>query len=404
MPSLSFRFAAALCCVAMVAAIPRAHAQKRYDQGVTDGEITFGHSLPLSGLGSATGAVGLAEGDYFKMVNDRGGVNGRKLNFIQLDDGYNPARTLEMTRRLVEADHVFFIYATQGTPPNIAIQKYLTAAKVPQLFIGSGASRWNDPQHFPWTTPAIPSYRAEAQIFAQYILAHRPGAKIAVLYQNDDFGRDYLIGLKEGLGARATQLAAAQSYEATDPSVTSQMISLQASGAGVLVIASIPTQGAQAIHKAADLGWHPLILINYVSNSPATVLRAAGAEQSKGVISTFFNRDPTDPQWQGTPALAAYQGWLKRYGHELNAADPQNVTGYVLAQLLVEVLKRCGDTLTRANLVKEATHVRDLSLPMLLPGITISYSPSDYTPFRKLQLEQFDGQRYRPLGAPVSLE
>lgn len=404
MPSLSVRFAAVLFCVTMVAATPLAQAQKRYDQGVTDSEITFGHSLPLSGLGSATGAVGLAEGDYFKMVNDRGGVNGRRLNFIQLDDGYNPARTLEMTRRLVEADRVFFIFATQGTPPNIAIQKYLTAAKVPQLFIGSGASRWNDPQHFPWTIPAIPSYRAEAQIFAKYVLAHQSSAKIAILYQNDDFGRDYLIGLKEGLGPHATQLVAAQSYEATDPSVTSQMISLQASGAGVLVIASIPTQGAQAIHKAADLGWHPLILINYVSNSPATVLRAAGAEQSKGVISTFFNRDPTDPQWQGTPGLAAYQAWLKQYGHDLNPADPQNVTGYVMAQLLVEVLKGCGDALTRANLVKEATQVTDLSLPMLLPGITISYSPSDYTPFRKLQLEQFDGKRYRPLGAPVSLE
>jgi len=389
---------------AILAAAPLAQAQKRYDEGVTDSKITFGHSLPLSGLGSATGAVGLAAGDYFRMVNDHGGVNGRRLNFIQHDDGYNPARTLQMTRQLVEADHVFFIYGTQGTPPNIAIQKYLTVAKVPQLFIGSGASRWNDPHRFPWTIPSIPGYRAEARIFARYILAHRPGAKIAILYQNDDFGRDYLIGLKEGLGAAATELVAAQSYEATDPSVTSQMISLQASGAGVLVIASIPTQGAQAIHKAADLGWHPLILINYVSNSPATVLRAAGVEQSKGVISTFFNRDPSDPQWQGTQALSAFEAWLKQYGHDLNPSDPQNVTGYVMAQLLVEVLKRCGDTLTRANLINEATHVKDLSLPMLLPGITIGFSPTDYTPFRKLQLEQFDGTRYRALGEPVSLD
>ena len=404
MPSPRVRVMAVLFCLAIVAALPPAQAQKAYDPGVTDSAITFGHSLPLSGLGSATGAVGLAAGDYFNMVNDKGGVHGRRLNFIQLDDGYNPARTLEMTRRLVEAEHVFFIYATQGTPPNIAIQKYLTVAKVPQLFIGSGASRWNDPHRFPWTIPAIPGYRAEARIFARFILAHRPGAKIALLYQNDDFGRDYLIGLKEGLGPNASELVAQQSYEATDPSVTSQMISLQASGAGVLVIASIPTQGAQAIHKAADLGWHPLILINYVSNSPASVLRAAGAGPSKGVISTFFNRDPTDPQWQGTPAMAAYEAWLKEYGHDLNPADPQNVTGYVLAQLLVEVLQRCGDTLTRANLVREATHVSELSLPMLLPGITISYSPTDYTPFRKLQLEQFDGERYRPLGAPVSLE
>ncbi len=394
----------AVLLVVTAAAVAPARAEKQYDPGVTDTEITFGHSLPLSGLGSATGAVGLAEGDYFKMVNDQGGVNGRKLNYIQLDDGYNPARTMEMTRRLVEQDHVFLIYATQGTPPNIAIQKYLIAAKVPQLFIGSGAGRWNDPTHFPWTIPAIPSYVAEARIFAKYIFAHKPGAKIAILYQNDDFGRDYFNGLKLGLGDKAAQLVAVQTYEATDPSVTSQMISLQSSGADALVIASIPTQGAQAIHKAADLGWHPTILINYVSNSPATVLKAAGFEQSKGVISTFFNRDPTDPQWQGMPAMADYQAWLKKYGHDLNPPDPQNVTGYTLAQELVEVLKRCGDKLTRANVIAQATHLTDLSLPMLLPGVTISYSPTDYTPFHKLQLEQFDGARYRPLGAPVSID
>jgi branched-chain amino acid transport system substrate-binding protein len=338
------------------------------------------------------------------MVNDRGGVNGRKLNFIQLDDGYNPARTMEMTRRLVEQDHVFLIYATQGTPPNIAIQKYLTQGKVPQLFIGSGAGRWNDPKHFPWTIPAIPSYGAEARIFARYILAHKPDAKIAILYQNDDFGRDYLVGLKAGLGDKDKQLVAVQTYEATDPSVDSQMISLQASGADALVIASIPTQGAHAIHKAADLGWRPTILINYVSNSPATVLKAAGFEQSKGVISTFFNRDPTDPQWQGTPAMADYRAWLEKYGRDLNPPDPQNVTGYVLAQLLVEVLRRCGDNLTRTNVIEQATHIADFAPPMLLPGLSISYSPTDYTPFHKLQLEQFDGTRYRPLGEPVSID
>lgn len=387
-----------------LAALNPAWAQKHYDPGVTDTEITFGHSIPLSGPASATGAVGLAEADYFKKVNAEGGVNGRKLNFIQLDDGYNPARTLEAIRKLVEQDHVFLIFATQGTPPNIAIQKYLTVNKVPQLFIGSGAGRWNDPAHFPWTIPGIPSYIAEAKIFAAYILAKKPDAKIAILYQNDDYGRDYFNGLKAGLGAHVNQLTAVQTYEATDPTVTSQVITLQSSGADAFVIAAIPAPAAQAIHKIADLGWHPMVFLNYIANSPATTLKAAGHEQAKGVISTFFVRDPNDPQWQGTKDLADFQAWLKRYGTDLNPADPQNATGYVLAHLMVEVLKHCGDNLTRANLVTQATHVSDLVLPMLLPGVTMTYTPTEYVPFRKLQLEQFDGQRYRALGTPTAVD
>ena len=386
------------------AALSPAQAQKHYDPGVTDSQILLGHSIPLSGPASATAALGLAESDYFNMINDQGGVNGRKIKLLQLDDGYNPARTLEAIRKLVEQDHVFLIYATQGTPPNIAIQKYLTVNKVPQLFIGSGAGRWNDPKHFPWTIPVIPSYVAEAKIFAKYILAHKPDAKIAILYQNDDFGRDYLNGLKAGLGDKVKQLVAVQSYEATDPTVSSQIITLQSSGADAFVIAAIPVQAAQAIHKSADLGWHPMMFLDYIANSPATTLKAAGHEQSKGVISTFFVRDPSDPQWQGTPALADFEAWQKKYGTDLSRDDPQNVNGYVLAQLMVETLKRCGDNLTRANIIEQATHISNFAAKMLLPGVTISYSSTDYSPFHKLQIEQFDGTRYRPLGAPVSID
>jgi len=387
-----------------VAALSPAQAQKHYDPGVTDSQILLGHSIPLSGPASATAALGLAESDYFNMINDQGGVNGRKIKLLQLDDGYNPARTLEAIRKLVEQDHVFLIYATQGTPPNIAIQKYLTVNKVPQLFIGSGAGRWNDPKHFPWTIPVIPSYVAEAKIFAKYILAHKPDAKIAILYQNDDFGRDYFNGLKAGLGDKVKQLVAVQSYEATDPTISSQIITLQSSGADAFVIAAIPVQAAQAIHKAADLGWHPMMFLDYIANSPATTLKAAGHEQSTGVISTFFVRDPSDPQWQGTPALADFEAWQKKYGADLSRDDPQNVNGYVLAQLMVETLKRCGDNLTRANVIEQATHISNFAAKMLLPGVTISYSPTDYSPFHKLQIEQFDGTRYRPLGAPVSID
>jgi ABC-type branched-subunit amino acid transport system substrate-binding protein len=401
MANLRVLSAAIMACVLTASPV---WAQKQYDPGVTDTQITLGHSLPLSGPASATGAVGLAEADYFKKVNAEGGVNGRKLNFLQLDDGYNPARTLEAIRRLVEQDHVFLIFATQGTPTNIAIQKYLTVNKVPQLFIGSGAGRWNDPAHFPWTIPVLPSYAAEAKIFAKYILAHKPHAKIAILYQNDDFGRDYFNGLKAGLGPHIDQLTAIQTYEATDPTVTSQVITLQSSGADAFVIAAIPAPAAQAIHKAADLGWHPMLFIDYIANSPATTLKAAGHEQSKGAISTFFVRDPNDPQWRGTKDLTDYEAWLKQYGSDLNPVDPQNVTGYVFAKLLVDVLRRCGDDLTRANVIAQTTNITNLALPMLLPGITMTYTPTEYVPFHELQLEQFDGQRYRPLGAPVSVD
>jgi branched-chain amino acid transport system substrate-binding protein len=387
-----------------IAAAGPALAEKHYDTGVTDTEILLGHSIPLSGPASATAALGLAENDYFKMINDAGGVNGRKIRLLQLDDGYNPARTLEAVRKLVEQDRVFLIYAIQGTPPNIAIQKYLTQNKIPQLFIGSGAGRWNDPKHFPWTIPVIPSYAAEAKIFAKYILAHKPDAKIAMLYQNDDFGRDYFNGVKAGLGDKVKQLIAVQTYEATDPTVSSQIITLQSSGADAFVIAAIPGQAAQAIHKTADLGWHPMIFLDYIANSPATTLKAAGHQQSTGVISTFFARDPSDPQWQGTKDLADFEAWQKKYGHDLTPNDPQNANGYVLAQLMVEVLKRCGDNLTRANVIEQATHVSGFAAKMLFPGVTISYSPTDYSPFHKLQLEQFDGTRYRPMGDPVSID
>jgi branched-chain amino acid transport system substrate-binding protein len=380
-----------------------ASAETQYDPGVTDTAIKIGHSLPMSGPASATAAVGFAEAAYFDKINAEGGINGRKIDLIALDDAYNPAKTVEQTRKLVEQEGVFLIFATQGTPGNVAIQKYLTSQKVPQIFLGSGASRWNDPAHFPWTVPGLPSYVAEARIFAKYILATKSDAKIAILYQNDDFGRDYLRGVKEGLGDKADKmLVGVQSYEATDPTVSSQVISLQASGADAFVIGAIPVPAAQAIHKAFDLGWHPTIFSTYIANSVATTLKAAGFEQSTGVMSTFFARDPTDPQWRDDPVMKDYQAWLKTYAASLNPVDQQNATGYTLAQLLVEVLKRCGDKLTRANVIEQATHLTDLSLPMLLPGVTITLTPTGYNLYHRLQLERFDGQHYVPVGPPIA--
>ena len=337
------------------------------------------------------------------MINDQGGVNGRKINFISRDDSYSPPKTVEQVRKLVEEDQVLFLFQTLGTPPNLAIRGYLNDNKVPQLFVGSGADLWNDPEHYPWTMGWQPSYGTEAHIFARYVLKNLPHAKIAVLYQNDDFGKNYLTGLRHGLGDKADKMiVASQSYETTDPTVDSQVVALQASGADVLLTAAIPKFTTLAIRKVYDIGWRPTQFLNSVSTSVASVMKPAGLEKGVGIISAAFNKDPTDPQWQGTPEYKEWLAWMKKYNPSGNVADAFNVYGYVTAQTMIAVLKASGDNLSRENLMKQAASIHDLKLPMLLPGIVISTGADDYAPIKQMQLQKFDGNSWKLFGDVMS--
>ncbi len=374
-----------------------------YGPGVSDTEIKIGNTVPYSGPASAYGTFGRSEAGYFAMINEQGGINGRKINFISRDDSYSPPKTVEQVRKLVEEDHVLLLFSTLGTPPNTAIQAYLNDNKVPQLFIATGADKWNDPKHYPWTMSWSPSYRIEARIFARYILKDLPHAKIAVLHQNDDFGKDYLIGLREGLGDKADKMiVATQSYETTDATVDSQVVALQSSGADVLLTAAIPKFAAQTIRKVCDVGWKPTHFLSYVSNSVGAVMRPAGLEKGVGVISGAFDKDPTDPQWQGT---TEYQEWLdsmKKYNPSGNVADAITVDAYGRAQTMAAVLKACGDNLTRENVMKQAASIHGLKLPMVLPGITISTSADDFAPMKQMQLQRFDGNTWKVFGEVTS--
>jgi branched-chain amino acid transport system substrate-binding protein len=378
-------------------------AAGQYGPGATDTEIKIGNTMPYSGPASAYGAIGKAEAAYFAMINDQGGINGRKINFISRDDGYSPPKTVEVVRQLVEEEHVLLLFNTLGTPPNTAIQGYLNDNKVPQLFVATGADKWNDPKHHPWTMGWIPSYRIEARIYAHYILKNLPTAKIAVLYQNDDFGKDYLTGLREGLGDKADKLiVATQTYETTDPTVDSQIVVLQGSGADVLLTAAIPKFAAQAIRKVYDIGWKPTHFLTNVSASVGAVLRPAGLEKCIGIISATIGHDPTDPQWQDTSEYKEWLAWMKKYNPSASVADANNVYGYGVAYLLVQVLKACGDNLTRENVMKQAANLHSLTGPMALPGITISTSPTDYAPIKQMQLEKFDGNTWELFGEVIS--
>ena len=359
--------------------------------------------MPYSGPASAYGTIGKSEAAYFAMINDEGGVNGRKINFISRDDGYSPPKTVEAARQLVEQDHVLLLFGTLGTPPNMAIRGYLNDNKVPQLFVTTGADQWNNPKHFPWTIGLIPSYGTEGRIYARYVLEHLPDAKIAVLYQNDDFGKDYLNGLRDGLGDKAAKMiVATQSYETTDPTVNSQIVTLQASGANVLLTAAIPKFAAQAIRKVHDIGWKPAHFLASVANSVGAVMRPAGPEKGVGIISAAYLKDPTDPQWQDTPEYKQWLAWMKKYNSSANLADAYPVTGYTYAQALVTVLKASGNDLTRASVMKQAANIHDLALPMLLPGITISTGPADFAPIKQMQLEKFDGTTWRLFDQVIS--
>ncbi|MFN0316419.1 MAG: ABC transporter substrate-binding protein [Burkholderiales bacterium] len=389
--------------IAVLGAQGAAYAQKTHGPGVTDTEIKLGQTMPYSGPASALGTAGKAQLAYFAMVNAKGGVKGRKINLLSLDDGYSPPKTVEQTRKLVESDQVLALFSPLGTATNAAIQKYVNANQVPHLFIASQLMRWADPEHFPWTLQTIrPPLQIEGRLFAEYILKARPNAKIAVLYQNDDFGKDYLKGLKDRLGDKAVSMIVAEaSYELTDPTVDSQIVTLKASGTDTFADFSLPKSGAQAIRRAYDIGWRPLHFVSFAASSVGTVLRSAGMEKAVGLISSTVAKDPSDPQWAGDAGVKEYLAWAKQWFTDGDPEAWDNVLGYSAAQLMVEVLRRCGDDLTRENLMRQATSIKDLQLPMMLPGIKINTGPKDYLSVEQMQLQRFDGERWVRFGELV---
>lgn len=385
----------ALAGLALAALGPgTAYAQKKYDPGADDKEIKIGAIHPYSGPASAYGTIGKSIGAYFEKVNAEGGVNGRKLKLIALDDGYNPAKTVEMARKLVGEEEALIVFNPLGTPSNTAIQKYLNQKKVPQLFVATGATKWGSPKEFPWTMGWQPTYQAEGRIYAQHILETKPNAKIGVLYQNDDYGKDYLKGFEDGLGDKArTMIVSKVTYEVTDPTVDSQIVSLKAAGADVFFNITTPKFAAQAIKKAAEIGWKPVHYLNNVSSSVGSVLTPAGLDNAQGVISTAYIKDPTDPQWANDKGFQDWVAFMKIYMPSGNLADGFNVYGYNVAQGLVQVLKQAGDNLTRENVMKQAASL-DLTLPMLLPGVNVKTGPDDFYPIEREQLQRFEGKTW----------
>jgi branched-chain amino acid transport system substrate-binding protein len=380
-----------------------AAADKQYGPGVTDTEIKIGQTMAYSGPASSYGTLGRAEAAYFAMVNDQGGIDGRKINFISRDDGYSPPKTVEMVRQLVEQDAVLALFQTIGTPPNTAIRDYMNENKVPQLFVATGANKWNDPKHYPWTMGWQPSYQIEARIYAKYILRNAPDAKIAILYQNDDYGKDYLIGLRQGLGDKADKMIVAmQTYETTDATVDSQIVALRASGANVMVTGGLAKFAAQGIRKIYDIGWRPMHFLTNTAASVKLTMEPAGAEKGIGVISSAYVKDPTDPQWHATPEYKEWLAWMRKYYPSGSLADSANVYAYTVAQTMVAVLKQCGDDLTRENLMKQAASIDDLKLPMLLSGITVSTSATDFAPIKQMRLSKFDGKTFELFGDVIS--
>ena len=367
--------------------------------GVTDAEIKIGQTMPYSGPASAYGVIGRTEAAYFKMINEQGGINGRKINLVSLDDGYSPPKTVEQVRRLVEQEQVAFLFNTLGTAPNVAIRQYLNDNKVPQLFVSTGASMFSDPKHFPWTMGFNPNYQTEAHIYGKYILATKPDAKISVLCQNDGFGKDYLIGLKEALGAdRAGMIVKEASYETSEPTIDSQIVTLQGSGADVIVIGATPKFGAQAIRKTFDLGWTPVRIVSNVTSSVNAALKPAGLEKSKGLITATYGKDPNDPRWKDDPGLKAWKDFTTKYMSPTEFTDLNAVYGFGAAATMVQVLKQCGNDLSRENIMRQAANIKDLVLPMGLPGAAINTSPDNYSPIRQMQLSMFNGESWELFG------
>jgi len=389
--------------VAFALCVGPAAAQKKYDPGASDTEIKLGQTMPYSGPLSGFITLAKAEIAYFAMINDQGGVNGRKIVMISLDDGFSPPKTVEQTRKLIEEDQVLAISGSLGTATNAAIQKYLNTKKVPQLFLASGAARWNDPKNFPYTMTLTPIYTAEASIYAAYVLKEVKNPKVAVLYQNDDFGKDFLKGFTERLGDKAKDvMARAVSYEVTDATVDSQMIDLASTKANVFLNITTPKFAVQAIRKAHELGWKPLQFVDNPAASIGVVMRPAGVEAAKGIISAAFVKDPTDPQYKDDPEFIAWVAWMKRYFPSGSLEDPQNVVGYVQAQTMAQVLKQCGDNLTRENVMKQAANLKDFHPAMLLKGITMPTGPDDYQPMEEMLLQRFNGERFEVFGDLLS--
>jgi branched-chain amino acid transport system substrate-binding protein len=379
---------------ALLLAVTPALAQKQYDPGASDTEIKIGTTTPFSGPASAYSAGATSIAAYFAMINEQGGVNGRKLNFISLDDAYSPPKTVEQIRRLIESDEVMFLVNPVGTAPNMAVVKYINQKKVPHLFVGSGATVFNDPEHYPWTLGWTPHYTSEAEIYAKYILSVKPDAKIGILAQNDDLGRDYTLGFKHGLGDRAASMIVSyQTYNTSDPTVDSQVVSLKTAGADVLVIFSVPKFAAQAIRKAYDLDWHPQEFVSSVGSSIAGAIRPAGFEAAKGIITAAYQKDPADPEWRDDPTMKDWNVWMDKYNPHVDKSDYYAPYGYDIGYAVVQLLKQCGDNLTRANLMEKASHM-DMELPLLLPGIRLKTTPSDHRPIQQVRLVRFDGQRY----------
>jgi branched-chain amino acid transport system substrate-binding protein len=385
-----------------VAVSGSAIAQKKYDTGATDTEIKIGNIMPYSGPASSYGLIGKTEEAYFRMVNDQGGINGRKINFITYDDGYSPPKAVEQARKLVESDEVLVVFNPLGTPSNSAIQKYLNSKKVPQLFVATGATKWNDPKGFPWTMGWQPSYQSEAQIYAKFILKEKPDAKIAVFYQNDDFGKDYLKGLKDGLGAKASMIITEESYETTEPTIDSHIVKLKSTGADVFLSITTPKFAAQAIKKLAELQWKPMHIVANVSASVGSVLQPAGFENAQGLLSATYVKDGVDPQWKDDPGMKKWSAFIDKYMPGANRSDGNLVYGYGVAQTLVETLRKCGDDLTRANVMKQAASLKDFTPDTLLPGVKINTSATDFAPLSQLQMMRFKGENWELFGDIIS--
>jgi branched-chain amino acid transport system substrate-binding protein len=391
-------FAIKVALISTALSVGSAFGQNKYDPGANDKEIKIGHINPYSGPASAYGTIGKSIAAWFEKVNAEGGINGRKIKFISLDDGYSPPKTVEQARKLVEQEEVLALFNPLGTPPNSAIHKYMNQRKVPQLFVATGATKWGDPKNFPWTMGWQPNYQSEAKIYAEHILETSPNAKIAVLYQNDDYGKDYLKGFEDGLGARAkTMIVSKQSYEVTDPTIDSQMNSLKASGADTFFNITTPKFAAQAIKKAAEIGWKPTHYLNQVSASVGAVLTPAGLGNSVGIISTQYFKDPTDPQWLNDPAMNEWREFMKKYYPSGDLNDAFNVYGPLVAQTLIQALKQAGNDLTRANVMKQAASL-DMTLPLLLPGVNVKTSADDFYPIEREQLVRFDGKAWVRFG------
>jgi ABC-type branched-subunit amino acid transport system substrate-binding protein len=394
---------ASVTAIALLAgSVSGALAQKKYDTGASDTEIKIGNIMPYSGPASAYGVIGRTEAAYFKKINDAGGINGRKINFISYDDSYSPPKAVEQARKLVESDEVLLVFNSLGTPSNSAIHKYMNAKKVPQLFVATGATKWNDPKDFPWTMGWQPSYQVEARIYAKYILKEKPNSKIAVLYQNDDYGKDYLKGLKDGLGDKISMIVAEESFETSEPTIDNHIVKLKATGADIFVNIGTPKFAAQAIKKVGEIDWKPLHFLNNVSASVGSVLKPAGFENAQGIISAAYQKDASDPQWDNDPGMKQFVEFLAKDFPDGNKLDQSTGVGYSAAATLVQVLKQCGDDLTRENVMKQAASLKNFRTDMLLPGIAINTSAANFAPISQLQLMVFKGERWVLFGDVIS--